>query len=62
MKGKFTIEKEEKFREVFSKFYQSEKSSQDFVELFAVVRNVTAMGSGLMYDRLEQIMQEEMDK
>ncbi|UUV46604.1 hypothetical protein [Bacillus phage vB_BanS-Thrax3] len=62
MAKKKRLTKEDKFREAFVKFQQSEKSTQDYLELFAVVGSVTSFGDGLRYARLEQIMQEEFNK
>lgn len=62
MAKKKRLTKEDRFREAFVKFQQSDKDTQDYLELFAVVGSVTSFGDGLMYAKLEEIMKETQDE
>lgn len=50
------------FRKGFDKFLQSDKNTEDYMILFVAVRNATTFGSGLMYEQLEEVIDEALNK
>jgi hypothetical protein len=49
-------EKEERFKEAWRSFHLSNKTPEDYFDLFAVVNSVTHFGDGLMFGRLKELM------
>jgi len=58
MKSKNTLDREAKIREGIIKFENSNRTADDYIELFVAAHLATRPDAGLQYSRVKEIIEE----
>ena len=56
------MSKSKQFQEQFEKFLTSDKTVEDYMMLFIILRTVTAPGDGILWREVEDIVTDALNK